>query len=305
MQIAPSTLQAPSASGETGGAHGGSRNWSRTETWLPLLILVILALIFLAPLVFMLVTSLRSQNEITRGVISWIPNPVTGENYRQIVNDPQNPIGRWFVNSLFVSLAGTVLTLAVASAAAYSLSRLTFPGRDALFLVLLSSMLIPGILLVIPLYNEFANAIPNYSLIDTYWPLILPYASSVFGVFLLRQFYQAIPKEIEEAAMLDGAGKFRRWYGLVVPLTVAPTVTLAILTFMSIYNDYLGPLLFTTSTDMRTITVGVALVTLGSYVSNYGGLMAFSTIAAIPVIVIFLILQRYFIGSSALSGVKG
>ena len=158
---------------------------------------------------------------------------------------------------------------------------------------------------MIPLYNEFANAVPNYSLIDTYWPLILPYASGVFGVFLLRQFYIAIPREIEEAAMIDGAGKFRRWYGLIVPLTRAANLTLGVLTFMAIYNDYLGPLLFTTSAQMRTVTVGIALVTLGSYTSNYGGLMAFSTLAALPVIVVFLVLQRYFIGSSALSGVKG
>ena len=302
MQAAPSSLQEPSS---RAGVDGDRPQWSRLDNWLPLLILTILALIFLAPLLFMLVTSLRSQNEITRGVISWIPQPPTAENYQQILNDPQNPIGRWFLNSLFVSLAGTALAMVVASLAAYGLSRLSFPGRDVLFLILLSSMLIPGILVVIPLYNEFANALPNYSLIDTYWPLILPYSSSVFGVFLLRQFYLAVPKELEEAAMIDGAGKLRRWFGLIVPLTVSPTITLGILTFMGIYNDYLGPLLFTTSTNMRTITVGVALVTLGSYVSNYGGLMAFSTIAAIPVIILFLVLQRYFIGSSTLSGVKG
>jgi len=166
-------------------------------------------------------------------------------------------------------------------------------------------MLIPPVLLTIPLYNEFANAIPNYSLIDTYWPLILPYASSVFGVFLLRQFYLQIPKELDEAAMIDGAGKFRRWYKVIMPLSKSSMLTLGILTFMGVYNDYLGPLLFTTSTAMRTVTVGIALVTLGSYTSNYGPLMAFSAIAALPVVVIFLVLQRYFIGSSTSSGVKG
>lgn len=277
----------------------------RGSRWFQMILLIILAIIFLIPLAWMVVTSLRSQNELTRGVISWVPRPATWENYQAILNNSDNPIGRWFANSLFVSLTGTVLTCVVASLAAYALARLNLPGKNVIFMVLLSSMLIPGILLVIPLYNEFANAVPNYSLIDTYWPLILPYASGVFAVFLLRQFYIALPREIDEAATIDGAGKFRRWYAITVPLTRSANVTLAVLTFMGIYNDYLGPLLFTTSTEMRTITVGIALVTLGSYTSNYGGLMAFAALAALPVIIVFLLLQRYFVGSSALSGVKG
>lgn len=293
-----------------------SRRASRADTtdvlaqrpaamWIQTAALFVLAVIFLIPLAWMLVTSVRSANEITKGVITWIPRPFTLENYRLILSDAQNPIGRWFLNSALVSVAATALTLTVASLAAYALSRLQFPGREAIFLVLLTSMLIPGVLLTIPLYNEFANAVPNYSLIDTYWPLILPYASSVFGVFLLRQFYMQIPKELDEAAMIDGAGKFRRWYKVIVPLSKSSLLTLGILTFMGVYNDYLGPLLFTTSTEMRTITVGIAVVTLGSYTANYGGLMAFSAIAAFPVVVIFLLLQRYFIGSSVSSGVKG
>jgi len=294
----------------------GARGHSRADTadvlaqrpaamWIQTGFLLVLAVVFLIPLAWMLVTSVRSDAEITRGVVSWIPQPFTLENYKLILSDAQNPIGRWFFNSALVSVVATALTLVVTSLAAYALSRLQFPGREAIFIVLLTSMLIPPVLLTIPLYNEFANAIPNYSLIDTYWPLILPYASSVFGVFLLRQFYLQIPKELDEAAMIDGAGKFRRWYKVIMPLSKSSMLTLGILTFMGVYNDYLGPLLFTTSTAMRTVTVGIALVTLGSYTSNYGPLMAFSAIAALPVVVIFLVLQRYFIGSSTSSGVKG
>ena len=273
--------------------------------WIQTAFLFVLAVVFLIPLAWMLVTSVRPDAEITRGVVSWVPHPFTLENYKLILSDAQNPIGRWFFNSALVSVVATALTLVVTSLAAYALSRLQFPGREAIFIVLLTSMLIPPVLLTIPLYNEFANAIPNYSLIDTYWPLILPYASSVFGVFLLRQFYLQIPKELDEAAMIDGAGKFRRWYKVIMPLSKSSLLTLGILTFMGVYNDYLGPLLFTTSATMRTVTVGIALVTLGSYTSNYGPLMAFSAIAALPVVVIFLLLQRYFIGSSTSSGVKG
>jgi multiple sugar transport system permease protein len=166
-------------------------------------------------------------------------------------------------------------------------------------------MLIPGVTLLIPVYSEFANLLPGINLINTYAPLTLVYGAGPFGVFLLRQFYLGIPKELEEAAMIDGAGKFRRWWQLILPLSRTPLILLGILTAIAIYNDYLWPLVATTSADMRTITVGIALVTQGSYTNNYGPLMAFSAMAALPPILFFFALQRYFVGSSVLSGVKG
>jgi multiple sugar transport system permease protein len=252
----------------------------------------------------MIVTSLRTQGDIYRSV-GWIPHPVTTSNYSSIWSDSQNPLGRWLANSGIVVLVGTMIVLLIDSLAAYSLARLSFPGRDVLFIVILSSMLVPGVTLLIPVYSEFANLIPNLNLINTYAPLTLVYGAGPFGVFLLRQFYLGIPKELEEAAMIDGAGKFRRWWQLILPLSRTPMILLGILTAIAIYNDYLWPLVATTSADMRTITVGIALVTTGSYTNNYGPLMAFAAMAAVPPVLFFFALQRYFVGSAVLSGVKG
>jgi multiple sugar transport system permease protein len=260
--------------------------------------------LILGPLAYMMVTSIRTQGDILRSV-GWIPHPATGNNYSTILNDPQNPLIRWFVNSVIVVVAGTTIVLLIDSLAAYSLARLHFPGRDILFIVILSSMLVPGVVLLIPVYSEFANLVPGVNLINTYAPLVLVYGAGPFGVFLLRQFYLGIPRELEEAALIDGAGKFRRWWQLILPLSRTPLILLGILTVIAIYNDYLWPLVATTSANMRTITVGIALVTTGSYVSDYGSLMAFSAMAAVPMIIFFFTLQRYFVGSSVLSGVKG
>jgi multiple sugar transport system permease protein len=277
---------------------------SSMTTVVQLVALGLFALLILGPLVYMLVTSIRTQGDILK-TVGWIPHPATGQNYSDIFADKQNPLTRWFFNSCVVVIAGTAIVLLIDSLAAYSLARLDFPGRNTLFIVILSSMLVPGIVLLIPVYSEFANLLPGVNLINTYAPLILVYGCGPFGVFLLRQFYLGIPKELEEAAMIDGAGKFRRWWQLILPLSRTPLILLGILTVIAIYNDYLWPLVATTSSDMRTITVGIALVTLGSYVSNYGALMAFSAMAALPMVIFFFIFQRYFVGSSVLSGVKG
>lgn len=267
-------------------------------------VLLVALVIALAPLAWMVVTSVRTQADIVSSV-SWSPHPFTWENYRKILGDTQIPVARWFLNTAIAVAGATTLTLLVDSLAAYALARLDFPGRDAVFILILSSMLIPGIILVIPQYAEFANLIPGVNLIDTYAPLVLPYAASVFGVFLLRQFYLGIPREMEEAAMIDGAGKLRRWWKIILPSARAPLLILGILTALTVYNDYFWPLVATTSDDMRTMTVGVAIATTGTYANYFGPSLAFSTIAALPIILIFLFLQRYFVESVALTGLKG
>src|SRR5947209_7229797 len=279
---------------------------TETQRWdfkrvLHLAALVVIGAWILWPLVIMLSTSLKSQAQVTLSTGSLIPNPVTFENYSQIFRDPQDPIGRWFLNSAVAVSCGTFLVLLVCSLAAYGLSRLHWPGRDRVFIVILGATLIPGVTFILPLFSEFANA----GLLNTYWPIILVYPASAFGVFMLRQFYLGIPKELEEAAVIDGAGKLRRWFQIILPMTRTPLITLAILTAVAIYNDFLWPLVAMQTKEMYTLTVGIAIVTSGAYVNNYGPLMAFSTVAAIPTIVLFIFLQRYFVGSEALSGVKG
>lgn len=271
------------------------------QRFIHLAVLILIGAWVLWPLVIMLSTSLKTQAEVTLNTGSLIPNKVTFENYSQIFHDSQDPIGRWFFNSAVAVCAGTFLVLLICSLAAYGLSRLHWPGRDAVFVVILGATLIPGITFIIPLFSEFAKA----GLLNTYWPIILVYPASAFGVFLLRQFYLSIPKELEEAAIIDGAGKLRRWFRIILPMTRTPLITLAILTAVGIYNDFLWPLIAMSSKDMYTLTIGIAIVTSGAYVNNYGPLMAFSAVAAIPTVILFIFLQRYFVGSAALSGVKG
>jgi multiple sugar transport system permease protein len=249
----------------------------------------------------MVSTSLKSTAEVTLNVAGLIPQHPTLGNYTQIFNDNQDPIGRWFFNSAIAVGGGGFLTLLCASLAAYGLSRLEWPGRDLFFYLILASTLIPGITFIIPVFSEFANA----GLLNTYWPIILVYPAGAFGVFLLRQFYLSIPRELEEAAVIDGAGKFRRWYKIILPMTRTPLMTLGILTGVGIYNDFLWPLIAMQTKDMYTITVGISIVTAGAYVNNYGPLMAFSAVAAVPTIVLFILLQRHFVASAALSGIKG
>jgi multiple sugar transport system permease protein len=271
------------------------------QRFLQLGALILLGVWTLWPLAYVVSTSLKSTAEVTLNVAGLIPQHPTYSNYTQIFSDSQDPIGRWFFNSAVAVCAGGFLTLLCASLAAYGLSRLEWPGRDLFFYLILASTLIPGITFIIPVFSEFANA----GLLNTYWPIILVYPAGAFGVFLLRQFYLSIPRELEEAAVIDGAGKFRRWFQIILPMTWTPLMTLGILTGVGVYNDFLWPLIAMQTKDMYTITVGISIVTSGAYVNNYGPLMAFSAVAAVPTIVIFILLQRHFVASAALSGVKG
>lgn len=271
------------------------------QRFLQLAALLVLAAWTLWPLAYMLSTSLKSPSQVLLHQSALIPNPLTFDNYATIFKDTQDPIGRWFFNSAVAVVGGTFLTLLCASLAAYGLARLEWPGRNAFFLAILASTLIPGITFIIPVFSEFAAA----NLLNTYWPIILVYPAGAFGVFLLRQFYLGIPRELEEAAVIDGANKLRRWFQIILPMTRTPLMTLGILTAVGIYNDFLWPLIAMQTKEMYTITVGISIVTQGAYVNNFGPLMAFSTVAALPTIVLFVILQRYFVASAALSGVKG
>ncbi len=162
------------------------------------------------------------------------------------------------------------------------------------------SLVVPFIALLIPLYLEFAGL----NLLDTYWALILPYSSNGFGVFLLYQFFRAIPKDLEEAAIIDGASKFQVWRQIFVPLSIPATATLALLTFMNVYNDFFWPLVSSTSLAMRTLTVGVAIMAIGAFNTNYPLLMALTLFSVIPMVLAFLFAQKQLVQGVATSGMK-
>jgi len=261
------------------------------------------AVVFVLPLVWMLSTSLKNDFEALSGKMNFIPKKPILDNYIDgIKGELMNvPIMRWITNSLSVGAVGTAIVLFIDSLAAYALARLKdLPLRRTLLSMFIASLMIPGVLTFLPMYMEF-NA---FGLINTYPALVLPYTAGAFGVFLLLQFFSSFPKEIEEAARIDGANKWQVYWKILMPASVSIMVTLGIFTFMGIYNDFVWPLYATTSPEMRTITGGIAMMAQGSYVQAYGKLMAMTTIATIPMLLIFLVGQRSFVKAITQSAVK-
>lgn len=267
------------------------------------LLMLALAFLFLAPLLWMLSTSLKTPEDIITGLgaARWLPHPTTLVNFHTVLNNVEEfPIWRWTGNSFFISLATTALVLVVDSLAAFSYARLRWRGRDQVFSVLVATMLVPGQVLLIPSYL----LIRQLHWFDTYWALIVPAGASAFGVFLLRQFFQTIPVELEEAAFLDGCGPFRVFWHVVLPLSKAALATLGIFTFMATWNAFEGPLIYTDSLEMRTLPIGITIFQ-GHYSIQYGLMMAAAVLAALPVLGAFLLFQKHIIKGISLTGLAG
>jgi multiple sugar transport system permease protein len=262
-------------------------------------LLFIGVLIMLYPLAWLITTAITPPAEALTG--RFIPAHPTLANFRSILSlASQLPVVRWLENSLFVSAVAAIGVMLVDSLAAFALARLRFVGSRVVFYIVLSSLMVPGIALLIPLYLEFAGA----NMLDTYWVLILPYTANAFGVFLLYQFFRGIPKDLEEAAIVDGANKFQLWLRVFVPLSGPPTATLGLLTFMNVYNDFFWPLVSTTSVQMRTATVGIFITVTGPNSTNYSLLMALTLISVIPMVIAFLFAQKQLVQGIATTGLK-
>ncbi|URN92917.1 MAG: carbohydrate ABC transporter permease [Candidatus Pristimantibacillus lignocellulolyticus] len=268
-----------------------------------ILVASIIGIIFIIPLIWMLSTAFKNDFEALSGQMNLFPINPTIDNFVQgIQGEFMNvPIMRWIGNSLLVGVVGTVIVLLIDSMAAYGLARLNdMPLRRIMLPIFIASLMIPSVLTFLPMYMEF-NAL---GLLNTYPALVLPATAGAFGVFLLYQFFVSFPKEIEEAARIDGANKWHIYARILLPSAISIMVTLAIFTFMGIYNDFVWPLYATSSPEMRTITAGIAIMATGSYTQSYGKLMAMTTIAALPVIVIFIVGQRSFVKAITQSAVK-
>jgi multiple sugar transport system permease protein len=265
--------------------------------------MLLMAVLFLAPLLWMLSTAFKAPADIISGLgtMQWVPQPATTENFRNVMGKAEEfPVWRWTFNSVFVSLAVTLLVLTVDSLAAFAYSRLRWRGRDQIFALLVATMLVPGQVLLIPTYL----IIRRLGLFDTYGALIFPAVAGAFGVFLLRQFFLTIPLELEEAARIDGCGPLGILRHVILPLSKPALATLGIFTFMGTWNAFEGPLLFTDSMMMRTLPIGVTIFQ-GRYSIEYGNMMAAAALAALPVTVAFLIFQRHIIKGISLTGLAG
>lgn len=261
-------------------------------------VLTLIALFFLLPLLWMFSTAFKPFAEWVQP--NWIPQNPTLENFQSIFADPSIPVLRWFINSLGIAIAFTLFILTIDSMAAYAYARMAFPGRDLLFGLLLATLVMPGLMFLIPNYITIARL--NW--LNTYQGVIAPGLAGVFGVFFLRQFFQGIPKELEEAALIDGASVWTTFFRVVLPLSGGALATLGVITFMTSWNDFLWPLLIMNQRTLQTLPVGLATLQ-GQYTFDYGKLMAGAAVTAVPVLIIYVFLQKYIVQSVAVTGLKG
>jgi multiple sugar transport system permease protein len=279
---------------------GSLRRQQLIERVLIYAVLIAVALIVLMPIIWMLSTSFKPKSQWFAREIEWIPRTFTWENYTKIFGNRTTPIGRWFLNSLILGTITTVLILIVDSLAAYAYARLEFPGRKVLFGLLLSTLFLPGVMFLVP---NFITVF-RLGLLNTFPGVFLPALAGVFGVFFLRQFFESIPKDLEEAAAIDGANTFQTFWQIVLPLSRPALATLAVITFLASWNDFLWPLLILQERARQTLPPGLRSLQ-GAYTSEYGQMMAGAAIAAIPVLILYLFTQRYIVESVASTGVKG
>lgn len=263
-------------------------------------ILIIIAATCLIPLLWMISTSLKEFGKIFVFPPEWIPNPLVTESYVKLFT--LVPFFTFLWNTVYTSVTVTAGQLATSSMAAYAFARLKFPGRDALFLAYLATMMVPGQVTMIPSYIIMSKL--NW--IDSYNALIIPMLlSSAYGTFLLRQFFMTIPKELEDAAYIDGCNKGRIYFTIMLPLSKPALATLGVFVFLYKWNDFLWPLVVTNSDEMKTLTVGLATLSMGYFGTDWPTLMAGSVLSILPIILVFLFAQRYFIQGITLTGLKG
>lgn len=255
-------------------------------------------IVMIVPFAWMLSTAFKSGGSAFDYPPTWIPRPFTLENFREVWTAVS--FGRYFANSLFVAVSITLFEVLTSALAAYAFARLRFPGRDAIFLMYLATLMIPGQVTIIP--NFILMRYLGW--INTYQGLIIPAAFTAFGTFLLRQYFLSIPRELEEAARVDGASYFETWWRIIMPLSMPAVATLGVFSFMGAWNSFLWPFIMVSTSDMRTLTV--ALRSLQSeYGTEWGMMMAGSLIAMLPMLIIFLFAQRYFVRGIAISGFGG
>jgi len=264
-------------------------------------VLLVVAFIVFFPILWMISQSFTPNSEIWDWPPQFIPRNPTLENYHLLFTRQDLSIGHWFFNSLFVSTVTTVLTLLVTSLAAYSFARLRFPGRDLIFFVLLSALVIPAQVTLIPIFLLMRDL----KWLDTYHALIWPALANVFAVFMLRQFFLGIPRELEEAAILDGASRFGIYWRIILPMSTNALTALAIFTFLGSWNDLFWPLIVLNRLEMRTLPVGLTVLSDAYYTREQGLVQAGAVIASVPVLIFYAFFQRQILKGITFTGMGG
>ena len=273
---------------------GRVARWRRPSPWH--LVLAPLAIVMVVPLLWMMLTSLSTLAQ-TRRFPPGLPKTLHWSNYRQAWD--QAPFGHWLLNSAVVSVVCVVSNLVLCSLAGYAFARIRFAGKQLTFIAILATLMVPFQVVMIPTLL----IVKHLGLVNTLPALIVPNLVTPFGIYLLRQFFLSLPVELEEAAMIDGAGRVRLLARILLPLMGPPLTTVAVLTFLSVWNDFLWPLVVTSSPNTMTVQLGLATFQ-SSHFTNWPVLMAGTLMSQLPVLVLFLIGQRYFVRSIATTGIK-
>lgn len=268
------------------------------------IVMTILLISFLIPILWMFSSSLKASTEVFRVPVVWIPETPRWNNFVEVFNLPSMPFGLFILNTakvVVLAVTGTVLSSALV---AYSFARLEWPGRDFVFGILIATLIIPEVITIIPRFIEFRY----FGWIDTHLPLTVPYwfAGTPLYVFLMRQFFRSIPRELDEAAFMDGANHVQILFRVILPLSKPVIATVAVFSLLQHYNDYLSPLIFINSIDNWTIPLGLAnMNATESFTSSWEILFAASTVAVTPVIILFIFAQRYFVQGISMTGFGG
>jgi len=272
----------------------GGRLGDRIATGL----LVFFATLWFVPLAWAVATALKPEAETTTIPVEWVASSVTLEAFRSVLSAGNLP--RWYFNSALTSLAITVITVLLASLAAFGFSRARFRGRNVLFWIVLAGIMVPGQILIVPLFTQMQA----FRMVDTYWGIILPQVASPIAVFIFKQFFDGIPRDLEEAATIDGASRLRIYWQIWMPLARSAIAAVAIFTFVASWNNFLWPFIVITNPDMMTLPVGLSQVQT-AYGVRYAQIMASAVLGGLPLLIVFLFFQRQIVQGIAGTGIKG
>jgi ABC-type glycerol-3-phosphate transport system permease component len=298
-QVVSSKPQAPRSAGSGWMASKTFRR--RVQRTVAMTLILIGAVIFMIPFFWMVRTSLMHGGEIFLLPIRWIPSKFLWENYPEALQAV--PFLLYFRNSTVVTLSGIIGSVLTSSMVAYAFARLKAPGKETLFIMLLATMMLPGVVTLVPVYLLFRAL----KWLDTYKPLIVPQylGGSAFYIFMLRQFFMTIPVELDDAAKIDGCGFFKIYWRLVLPLSKPALATVAVFNFYSNWNDFFGPLIYLNTMEKYTLPVGLTFFVNIRGTTHWNLLMAASVVVLLPCLILFFVGQRYFVQGIALTGIKG
>jgi multiple sugar transport system permease protein len=294
MLDAPPTAKRP----DDRAAPRRGRRASRAWRILGYLALAVAAAGLLLPFYWMVVSSLKTNNDVFTIPIKWLPDTVVWENYLDIWR--KSEMTTWLKNTLIISVTVTALQVFTGSFAAYGFAKVRFPGRDVLFLVYIGTIAVPWQSYMVPQFILMSK----FGLADTMWSIIALQAFGALGVFLMKQYYETIPEELSEAARIDGMSEYGIYRRIMLPLSTPALASLTLLTFVNTWNDYLGPLIYLRSPDLRTIQLGLSTF-ISQYNAEYALIMTGSVLSVLPIAVIFLLGQRYFVEGISTTGLKG